>query len=114
MDTLAGAAQKGPDGPTGFSREEYGRMIVQLEMLCRSAGQAVAEKKARFPDAQQLAVYVAQIRQMLSELSVLPEHPDGRGMPHQISVWLSERFLELEGRVKELRNDLERHGRPEF
>lgn len=113
MNILTGAAKKGPDGPAGISREEYDRLIVQLEMLCRSAGRALAEKKMHFPDVQQLAVYVAQIRRMLSELSALPEHPDGRGMPHQISTWLSGRFLELEGRVKELRNDFERDGKPE-
>ncbi|MHB8843218.1 MAG: hypothetical protein ACYC7L_00580 [Nitrospirota bacterium] len=114
MHTLAGAAKKGPDGPAGISREEYGRLIVQLEMLCRSAEQVLAEKKAFFPDLQQLAVYVAQIRQMLSELSALPEHRDGRGMPHKISTYLSDRFLELEGRIKELRNDLDQDGKPEF
>ena len=114
MNIPAGAAKTGPDGTAGISREEYGLLIVQLEMLCRSAGQALAEKKVHFPDVQQLAVYVAQIRQMLSELSVLPEHPDGWGMPRQISTFLSGRFLELEGRVKELRNDLERDGKREF
>ena len=114
MNTLAGASKKGPDGPAGISREEYCRLTVQLEMLCRAAEQALAEKKVHSPDIQQMAVYVAQIRQMLSELSVLPELSDGRGMPHQISTFLSDRFLELEGRVKELRNDLERDGRPEF
>ncbi len=92
-------------------REESDRLFVMLETLFRDAGSLLAERPSRIREVEELAGHVAEIRRLLLHLSRLPMLPGGRGMPHELSRYLAARYEELEGRVKELRNDIVRSSR---
>ncbi len=72
------------------------------------ANRMIENKNIPFADAQIVAGSIAKIRQLLSEWSALESRfVPARPIAEKIRV-LRERFLRLEGLVKEVRNDLER------
>lgn len=93
-----------------MAREDHVQLYAVLEKMARDAAGLVAKQTATPQEIRDMAVYLTDIRRLLTELSLLPDPADGWGMPREISRYLAGRFLELEGRVKELRNDLARPG----
>jgi len=86
--------------------EDRDELFQMLDGLSRKASEVLARRRAKAADVQLLAGYVAEIRHLLHELSLLSLRPGAPAAPHEQCRSLVERYLELEGMVKELRNDL--------
>jgi hypothetical protein len=94
--------------PAFTGGEGYERLVRMLEVLSHDALEIVQKRPECLKEVELMAAYIAEIRQTLSQISFLQMRADGSGIPQTVTRALSDRFLELEGRVKELRNDLVR------
>lgn len=92
--------------PAGSACEHLAEIFAMLDSLSRKASEILARRKAKAADVEILAGHVAEIRQLLSELSRLSLRHGNVAAPHEECRDLAARYLELEGMVKELRNDL--------
>ncbi len=94
----------GDQRPAAGSCRDQGELLAVLDRLSLRV-QNVAAWKPGFEDLSRLGSYVAEIRRLLFELSRLQAGRQGkRPAPADCRI-LAERYLELEGMVKELRND---------
>jgi len=80
-----------------------------LDDLYQSSRQTLLNKNVTLEDTRQLAGYVTQVRVLLAEL----EHIETRLQRSETALsyisGLKQRYLELEGMVKEARNTLHRN-----
>ncbi len=87
---------------------ERGGLAMVLEGLTRRTAEVIARNPARDAEIRLISGYLAEIRHHLVTLSRLPAKSNGPcPLPRKCGD-LAESFFELEGRVKELRNDLAR------
>ncbi len=86
---------------------KHAAVIENLKVLMVSANRLIKSKDVSLADARILAGCIANISRLISEWANLENNffPD-RPMAVEVRV-LRERFLELEGLVKEVRNSLE-------
>jgi hypothetical protein len=89
-----------------FARKEAGELFEQLDRLFRDASQVLTRRPQNAAEMTQLAGSVAEIRHLLVELSSMPLPKGRQGSSREHCRALADRYLDLEGRVKELRNDL--------
>ncbi len=81
-----------------------------LEELYRRSQRMLAARQFTFEDARKLSVSITSVRTLLSELAEIESRmPFGPQSAAAIRN-LKDRYWELEGRVKEARNSLERDG----
>lgn len=88
--------------------ESTAQCLDLLQYLAQETERFVISKQITAGEAQVMAERFSQIRGLLAELTVAwREAPTNH--PDRISaLLLSERISDLEGRIKEIRNDLER------
>jgi len=90
------------------SRED---LFMTLNELCVRSWDILTEDTVDLEDANQLSSYATTMRILLTEL----EHVEDRlGRDDQVTasvMVLKERFFELEGLAKEVRNNLDQHDR---
>jgi len=78
-----------------------------LQLLALETERFITCNPVTAGEARVIAGRLSQIRSLLSELTAAEKKAPAID-PGRSSVLLSERFRDLEGRVKELRNDLDR------
>ena len=93
---------------TGISAENEG-LFSTLDDLCHTSWHLLRKNNVTLEDTRQLADYVTQVRVLLTEL----EHSEARLHRSETALssiaGLKQRYLELEGMVKEARNNLQRN-----
>ncbi len=90
----------------------HAAVLENLKALMVNANRLIKGENITFADAQILAGCIANISQLVNEWAdVENKFFPHRPMAEEVRI-LSERFLELEGLVKEVRNSLERKQRP--
>lgn len=107
------AGSRGTHGPlqgTGRRQtangEELDRLAATLDLLAGDAVRVLEQRPGQASAIRQMAEHVTEIRKMLQELASLPNNAGDGGLSAENSRRLGTRYLDLEGRVKELRNDL--------
>ncbi len=86
-------------------------VIENLKTLMVSANRLIQGKNVTFPDAQILAGGIEKISRLIDQWADLENRfVPARPMAKEVRV-LKERYHELEGLVKEVRNSLERKER---
>lgn len=89
-------------------RKDIDKLCRDLEDCFKSSRAVLSKNIVSVDQAKELAVTLESIRMLLQELGqALQESAGGWGQVSSVSA-LWERYLELEGAVKELRNDLYR------
>jgi hypothetical protein len=83
-------------------------LYKHLEWIMGETERIVGARRVTFEEVQQMADYLKDIRLLLSELDCREVWPDNAGPADQPKKNLAARYLDLEGKVKELRNDLNR------
>lgn len=79
-----------------------------LEWISKETERIVNAQKVSAMDVQKIAGYLTDIRLLLNELSHYQVWPDVRDLPASNGKTMAQRYLELEGKIKEIRNDLNR------
>jgi hypothetical protein len=88
---------------------EQVKITGYLRDLRGAASRLIEGKAVSLTDARRMAGFLAEIRQLLSEWADVENRAvPARPIAEEVRV-LRERFLELEGMVKEIRNTLERN-----
>ncbi len=86
-------------------------IMEEIRKSMNDANSLIEDKDLSFTELQRIAFRIAEIRQLLGVWAALETRLDpARAAAEEIRV-LKERFLELEGEVKEVRNGLEREQR---
>ncbi len=86
--------------------KEREELFLALDGLSRKVSRVLAGRRAKAAEVTLLAGHVAEIRRLLHELCSLSLLHGGPANSHDRCRSLAARYLELEGMVKELRNDL--------
>jgi hypothetical protein len=96
-----------PAGPA-VTTEEQERLFNALHDLELRSRSGIGKKEYTHEEAEELARYVAQVRMLLTEWGLLEK--GGGKNPKTVATLddLRIRYRELEGMVKEVRNDLRR------
>lgn len=101
--------QYAPAAKAGTSANNAG-ILKTLDELYHTTRQMLRKSTITLEDTRQLAGYVTQVRVLLAEL----EHTETRLHRSETALSsisrLKQRYLELEGMVKEARNTLHRSG----
>ena len=97
--------EKRDDVPPVRARKDQDDLAATLDGLFRETSRILAGRPEQAAELRALAGYVTEIRHLLFVLSDLPRSQGPAPSPGECRV-LGRRFLELEGLVKELRNDL--------
>jgi len=79
-----------------------------LQLLAQETERIITNNRVTAGEARVIAVRLSQIRSLLAELTVAEKKAPALDPGGPSALLLSERFSDLEGRVKELRNDLDR------
>ncbi len=91
--------------------DEYATVTKHLNKLINDAQCLIVNKSVSFAEAQGIADYITEIRQLLAEWASL----EGRLIPSRPIVEdiliLKDRSFEMEGIIKDIRNRLEREQR---
>jgi len=101
---MQNAAQEG----AGISADNKNILTILVE-LDHTARRVLGKKDVTLEDTRRLADYVTQVRILLAELELIDARPSRFGMALSSISGLKERYWELEGMVKEVRNNLDRH-----
>ncbi len=90
---------------------EHAAVIENLKVLMVSANRLIKGKNVSFADARILAGCIAKISRLINEWAGLEnKFSPARPVAEEVRV-LGERYRELEGLIKEVRNGLERKQR---
>ena len=81
-----------------------------LDDLYHTSRQMLEKNNATLEDTRQLAGYVTQVRVLLAELEQIETRLHRSDTAMSTITSLKQRYLELEGMVKEVRNNLHRNG----
>jgi hypothetical protein len=92
---------------TGISSEND-NIFRTLEELYRTARLMLGKSTVTLEDTRLLAGYVTQVRALLAELELIEIRSSRLLSAPSPVTGLKERYLELEGMVKEVRNSLHR------
>ncbi len=85
---------------------DRGGLVMVLDGLSRHAFEVLARNPSRAKEIGQLAASITDIRHLLMKLSRISDRTAGP-CPQPIDCrGLADKYLELEGLVKQLRNDL--------
>lgn len=79
-----------------------------LEWIMRETERIIGSRRASFEEVHKMADYLKDIRLLLNELNCREAWPGRVGAAGPPEKSLAARYLDLEGKVKELRNDLSR------
>jgi len=94
-----------------ISRAQGIRELLPLVgMLSWETEAMMNRRELREDDIQRIAVPLIKIRLLLNALAPLGSRQDGIVREDPIIRSLADRFREMEGRIKEIRNDLARPG----
>ncbi len=85
---------------------DQNKLFVMLDDLSRTTSLVLAGRPEREAEVRLLAGYIVEIRRLLHELASLPPAGGRIALSRERCRSLADRYLELEGMVKELRNDL--------
>jgi len=85
----------------------FDELLPLVDQLSRKAEVMMNGRKLTEADIQQIAVPLTEIRLLLTALSPRGNGNDGPGEDSRVRD-LADRYREMEGRIKELRNDLAR------
>jgi len=77
-----------------------------LEWMMSEAERIISSQQLALDESSKLALYLTQIRLLLDELSSFEARRGATDPATFLAAGLLSRFLDLEGRVKEIRNDL--------
>ncbi len=88
---------------TRKGREEIFRTLIDIYLRSRDL---LLRRKVRLDDAVTLSAGITHLRLLLQELEQLESELKKSGRTNSLIIDLKERFLELEGMIKETRNDL--------
>ena len=81
-----------------------------LQLLAQETERIITSNRVTAGEARVIAERLSQIRGLLSELTIAEKKAPAIDPGRPSALVLSQRFSDLEGRVKELRNDLDRGG----
>ena len=97
---------QGPHRGPDYSEREH--IFSDLEELYWRSQHMLASRRFAFEDVRQLSVSITHVRTLLTELAEIEGRMPGSGL-HTIAAIrsLKDRYWELEGMVKEARNNLE-------
>ena len=84
-------------------REEIFRTLIDIYLRSRDL---LLRRKVRMEDAVTLSDGITHLRLLLQELEQLESGLKKSGRTNSLIIDLKKRFLELEGMIKEIRNDL--------
>jgi len=88
--------------------ENRERIFVTLNELCCLSRSMISENTINLQDAQRLSLYVTSMRVLLADLEQIEDRLDRPDQTIASVRNLKEQFWELEGMVKEVRNNLDR------
>ncbi len=85
---------------------DRGGLVMVLDRLSRHAFEVLERNPSRAKEIGQVAASITDIRHLLMELSRLSDTTAGPCLQPSDCRGLADKYLELEGLVKQLRNDL--------
>jgi len=94
---------------TGISAN-HESIFRTLDDLCHTSRLMLRKNNINLEDTRQLAGYVSQVRVLLAELERIETRLHRSETALSSITGLKQRYLELEGMVKEARNSLHRNG----
>jgi hypothetical protein len=110
----ASVVEKGLEMKTRSEADKQAERVIITEEIRKMIGDAtflIESNGVSFTEAQRIAGWIAEIRQLLSEWAEVESRcVPARPIAEDVRV-LRERSMELEGLVKEVRNGLEREQR---
>jgi hypothetical protein len=83
-------------------------LYKHLEWIMGETERIIGSRKASFEEVHKMGDYLKDIRLLLNELNCREAWPAKSGAAGPSQQDLAARYLDLEGKVKELRNDLDR------
>ncbi len=83
-------------------------LVPLLGWLCRETERIISAGRMRADDMRQIVENLEQIRTLLDEAARLISKTGGEGASALIVWELAARYQDLEGKAKEIRNDMQR------